>query len=165
MTFSHSSSGRPKKGFKVITGYTDQIGTSYSAIRSWVQSQYNSGTPTDPAPSFLLIVGDTPQIPSTTGSASGKMTDLYYGSVDGDYFPDMYYGRFSATNSAQLVAQINKTIYYEKYQFADPTYLNNITLIAGADSYWNPKSDSRAYFMELPTISIQHTDIMLLMFT
>ena len=67
------------------------------------------------------------------------MTDLYYGSVDGDYFPDMYYGRFSATNSAQLVAQINKTIYYEKYQFADPTYLNNITLIAGADSYWNPK--------------------------
>lgn len=130
---------KTKKGFKVITGYTDQIGTSYSAIRSWVQSQYNSGTPTDPAPSFLLIVGDTPQIPSTTGSASGKMTDLYYGSVDGDYFPDMYYGRFSATNSAQLVAQINKTIYYEKYQFADPTYLNNITLIAGADSYWNPK--------------------------
>ncbi|MBE0639105.1 MAG: PKD domain-containing protein [Bacteroidales bacterium] len=130
---------KTKKGFKVIVGYTDQIGTTYAAIRTWVQNQYNSGTPLDPAPSFLLIVGDTPQIPATTGSASGKMTDLYYGSVDGDYFPEMYYGRFSATNSAQLVSQIAKTMYYEKYEFADPTYLDNATLIAGADATWNPR--------------------------
>lgn len=130
---------KTKKGFKVVTGYTDQIGTSYTAIRSWVQNQYNSGTPADPAPTFLLIVGDTPQIPATTGSASGKMTDLYYGSVDGDYFPEMYYGRFSATNSAQLVSQIAKTMYYERYEFSDPSYLDNVTLIAGADGTWNPR--------------------------
>ncbi len=130
---------KTKKGFKVITGYTDQIGTTYAAIRSWVHGQYNAGTPTDPAPTFLLIVGDTPQIPATTGSSSGKMTDLYYGSVDGDYFPEMYYGRFSATNSAQLVSQIAKTMYYEKYEIADPSYLNKVTLIAGADATWNPR--------------------------
>lgn len=130
---------KTKKGFKVVTGYTDQIGTTYNAIRSWVQAQYNAGTPTDPAPTFLLIVGDTPQIPATTGSSSGKMTDLYYGSVDGDYFPEMYYGRFSAINSAQLISQIAKTMYYEKYEFADPSYLNNVTLIAGADATWNPR--------------------------
>lgn len=130
---------KTKKGFKVIVGYTDQIGTTYAAIRTWVQNQYNSGTPADPAPSFLLIVGDTPQIPATTGSSSGKMTDLYYGSVDGDYFPEMYYGRFSATNSAQLVSQIAKTMYYEKYEFTDPSYLNKTTLIAGADGTWNPR--------------------------
>lgn len=130
---------KTKKGFKVITGYTDQIGTTYSAIQSWVHAQYNAGTPTDPAPSFLLIVGDTPQIPAITGSSSGKMTDLYYASVDGDYFPEMYYGRFSATNSAQLVSQIAKTLYYERYEFADPSYLNGVTLIAGADAVWNPR--------------------------
>ncbi|HPE34225.1 MAG TPA: C25 family cysteine peptidase [Bacteroidales bacterium] len=128
-----------KKGFHVITGYTDEIGTSYNEIRNWVHAQYNAGTPTDPAPSFLLLVGDVAQIPATTGSSSGKMTDLYYSSVDGDYFPEMYYGRMSATTSAQLQSQINKTLYYEKYEFADPTYLDNITLIAGADGTWNPR--------------------------
>jgi hypothetical protein len=130
---------KTQKGFQVITGYTDEIGSSYSAIQSWVHDQYNSATPDDPAPSFLLLVGDVQQIPAQMGSSSGKMTDLYYASVDGDYFPEMYYGRFSATNSAQLIAQIAKTMYYEKYEFADPSYLDDITLIAGADGTWNPR--------------------------
>ncbi len=129
---------KTKKGFKVVVAYTDVIGTTYNQIQTYVHAQYNAGTPTDPAPSFVLFVGDTPQLPSSMGSSSQKMTDLYYCSVDGDYFPEMYYGRFSATNSAQLNAQIDKVLYYEKYQFADPTYLNSVTLIAGADSYWNP---------------------------
>ncbi|MCK9269135.1 MAG: C25 family cysteine peptidase [Bacteroidales bacterium] len=127
------------KGFEVIVGYTDVIGTTYSAIQTWIHAQYNAGTPTDPAPSFVLLVGDTPQVPATMGSSSSKMTDLYYASVDGDYFPEMYYGRFSATNSAQLLTQIAKTLYYEKYEFTDPGYLNDITLIAGADGTWNPR--------------------------
>ncbi|MBE0638640.1 MAG: T9SS type A sorting domain-containing protein [Bacteroidales bacterium] len=130
---------KTKKGFEVIVAYTDVIGTTYAQIQTWVHGQYNQGTPTDPAPSFVLFVGDTPQIPATTGSSSGKMTDLYYASVDGDYFPEMYYGRFSATNSAQLVSQIAKTLYYEKYEFTDPTYLDGVTLIAGADGTWNPR--------------------------
>ncbi|MCE1202364.1 MAG: C25 family cysteine peptidase [Bacteroidia bacterium] len=130
---------KKKKGFKVIVAYTDVIGTTYTQIQSYVHGQYNAGTPTDPAPTFVLFVGDTPQIPATTGSSSQKMTDLYYGSVDGDMFPEMYYGRFSARNSAQLIPQIEKTLYYEQYQFSDPTYLNKTTLIAGADGTWNPR--------------------------
>ncbi|PKP50911.1 MAG: hypothetical protein CVT92_14030 [Bacteroidetes bacterium HGW-Bacteroidetes-1] len=129
---------KTQKGFNVIVAYTDVIGTSYTQIQSYVHAQYNAGTPEDPAPSFVLFVGDTPQIPATQGSSSAKMTDLYYGSIDGDYFPEMYYGRFSARNSGQLIPQIEKTLYYEKYQFSDPTYLNNTTLIAGADGTWNP---------------------------
>ena len=126
------------KGFEVIVAYTDEIGSSYSAIQTWIHDQYNQGTPSDPAPSFFLLVGDTPQIPAETGSATNRQTDLYYASVDGDYFPEMYYGRFSATNSTQLLTQIAKTIYYEKYEFTDPTYLNGATLIAGEDGTWNP---------------------------
>lgn len=129
---------KAKKGFKVVVAYTDVIGTTYAQIQAYVHAQYNAGTPADPAPSFVLFVGDTPQIPAIQGSSSGKMTDLYYGSVDGDYFPEMYYGRFSARNSGQLTPQIEKVMYYEKYQFADPTYLNSTTLIAGADGTWNP---------------------------
>lgn len=130
---------KTKKGFEMIVAYTDEIGSTYSAIQTWIHDQYNAGTPTDPAPSFFLLVGDTPQIPAIVGSSSGKMTDLYYASVDGDYFPEMYYGRFSANNSAQLIPQIEKTLYYEQYEFSDPTFLDKATLIAGSDSFWNPE--------------------------
>ena len=130
---------KTKKGFNVITGYTDEIGSSINQIKTWIHGIYNSGTPEDPAPSFVLFVGDTGQIPAETGSSSGKVTDLYYCSVDGDMFPEMYYGRFSATNVSQLQAQVDKTLYYEKYEFANPSYLDNVTLIAGADGYWNPQ--------------------------
>jgi len=130
---------KTKKGFEVVVAYTDEIGTSYSQIQTYVHDQYNAGSPDDPAPSFVLFVGDTPQIPATQGSSSGKMTDLYYASVDGDYFPEMYYGRFSATNSAQLAPYIEKTLYYEQYEFSDASYLDDVTLIAGGDGTWNPR--------------------------
>ena len=126
------------KGFQVITAYTDEIGATFSAIQSYLRDLYNAATPDDPAPSFILFVGDTPQIPATTGAASGKVTDVYYASVDGDYLPEMYYGRFSARTPEQLIPQIEKTLYYEQYQFANPEYLNNATLIAGWDDWGAP---------------------------
>ncbi len=129
---------KTKKGFEMIVAYTDEIGMDFKSIQQWIHDQYNSATPDDPAPSFLLLVGDTPLIPSSTGSSTGKSTDLYYASVDGDYFPEMYYGRFSANNSAELISQIEKTLYYEQYQFTDPAFLDRATLIAGADASWNP---------------------------
>ncbi len=132
---------KTKKGFEVVMVTTDEIGATATAIKTWIHSQYNAGTETDPAPTFFLLVGDTPQIPaSQTGTDSQKATDLYYACVDGasDIFPDMYYGRFSAQTTTQLQNMLDKVLYYEKYQFADDTYLNHTTLIAGADGSWNP---------------------------
>ncbi|MHC1703223.1 MAG: C25 family cysteine peptidase [Tenuifilaceae bacterium] len=128
------------KGFNVITAYTDVIGTTANQIKTFIQQQYSSSTPESPAPSFLVLVGDIAQVPaSATGSSTGSVTDLYYASVDGDMFPDMYYGRLSATTTDQLNNIIGKILYYEKYQFADPSYLNDVTLIAGVDGSWNYK--------------------------
>ncbi len=128
---------KTKKGFQVTLAYTDQIGTTFGAIQSYLHGLYNAATPENPAPSFILFVGDTPQIPASTGQASGKVTDLYYASVDGDYFPEMYYGRLSARTPEELIPQVEKTLYYEQYQFEDPSYLNRATLIAGWDDDWN----------------------------
>ncbi len=131
---------KTKKGFYVEVAYTDVIGTTNTDIQTFVHNVYNNATPENPAPSFLIFVGDIDQVPaSATGSSSQKKTDLYYASVDGDYFPEMYYGRFSATNTTQLQNIIDKILYYEQYQFADPSYLNKTTLIAGVDGNWNPK--------------------------
>lgn len=128
------------KGFYVKTLYTDIIGHTSSEIKAAIAQEYNSATLESPAPSFLVITGDVDRVPaSTTGSETNKLTDLYYASVDGDMFPDMYYGRLSATNTTQLDNIINKILYYEKYQFEDPSYLNRVTLIAGTDGTWNPR--------------------------
>ncbi len=130
---------KTKSGFYLTVVYTDEIGSSTAEIQTWVHDQYNEGLANGNAPDFLLLVGDVQQVPaSATGSSSGKKTDLYYGSVDGDYFPDMYYGRMSAQTTAQLANMLNKILPYEKYEMADPTYLDDVTLIAGADGTWNP---------------------------
>ena len=128
-----------QKGFDVNVYTTSQTGTTYSAIRTYIQNLYNTGVSQGATPTFLVLVGDTGQIPGNTGSQTTKVTDLYYGTVDNDYFPDMFYSRMSAENTTQLTAIINKILQYEQYTMPDPSYLNNVTLIAGWDSYWNPR--------------------------
>lgn len=131
---------KTQQGYQVIQGYLNSIGTTTTAIQAWIQDHYNNATGTgfDQIPTYLLIVGDIQQVPAFVGSRTGLYTDLYYASVDGDYFPDIYYGRFSVVNTSQLSAIIEKTLYYEKYQFDQPEYLDRVTLIAGVDATYNP---------------------------
>ena len=130
---------KTQKGFYVNVVTTAQAGGNYNAIRSYVQNLYNTGVSQGNTPTFLVLVGDVAQVPNTMGTSTQKVTDLYYGSVDGDYFPDMFYSRMSAENTSQLTAVINKILQYEQYTMPDPSYLNNVTLIAGWDSYWTPR--------------------------
>lgn len=125
-----------QKGFDVQVHTTAQAGGNYNAIRTYVQNLYNTGVSQGATPTFLILVGDTGQIPGTNGSQTSKVTDLYYGSVDNDYFPDMYYSRMSAENTTQLTAIVNKILQYEQYTMPDPSYLSKTTLIAGWDNYW-----------------------------
>ena len=126
-----------QKGFYMDVHYTSETGTSYNNIKNFVQDKYNTGVQNDQAPTFLVLVGDTPQIPNTTGNSSQKVTDLYYSSVDGDYFPEMFCSRMCVSTTAELTNLINKILNYEKLE-CDPSYLSDALLIAGADSYWNP---------------------------
>ena len=130
---------KTQKGFYLNVVTTAQAGSTYSAIRSYVQNLYNTGVNQGSTPTFLVLVGDVAQVPNTTGSSTNKVTDLYYGSVDSDYFPDMFYSRMSAENTTQLTAIVNKILQYEQYTMPDPTYLNNVTLIAGWDSQWTSR--------------------------
>ena len=130
---------KTKMGYHLTVAYTDVIGSSTAEIQNWIHNEYNTGLSNGQAPDFAVIVGDTPQVPaSATGSESGRKTDLYYFSVDGDIFPEMYYGRLSAQNVPQLEAMLDKILYYQKYEFETPEYLDDVTLIAGEDGTWNP---------------------------
>ena len=120
------------KGFYVDVNYTDNIGTSASAIQSFIQGKYAADAPT-----FLMIMGDKDQVPASgTGSETSCVTDLSYSSVDGDQFVDMFHSRFPAENVAQMTAMLNKALEYEQYTMPDPSYLSNVLLIAGEDSGW-----------------------------
>ena len=120
------------KGFYLNVHYTDEIGTTAAAVRAFIQEEYSKEAPT-----FLMIMGDKNQVPaSATGSQTSCVTDLNYSSVDGDEFPDMYHSRFPAETVAQMQAMLNKALEYEQYTMPDPSYLNNVLLIAGEDSGW-----------------------------
>lgn len=129
-------------GYLVEIAYTDDsnVGTTTTSIQSFIKAKYDNATAADPAPTFLLLVGDKQQIPTFTGqSASDHYTDLYYATwTTGDNIPDCYYGRFSAQNVSQLTPQIEKTLMYEQYTMPDPSYLGEAVLVAGTDNYYGP---------------------------
>lgn len=129
---------KTQKGFNVIEAYTDVIGTTTSEIKTYLQDLYEN--PADGvAPTFVLLVGDVDQIP-TFSSAIGDShkTDLYYFEYTGDKLPEVFYGRFSAESIEELQPQIDKTLEIEKYEMPDPTYLDNVVLVAGVDGTYAP---------------------------
>jgi hypothetical protein len=135
---------KTQQGYQVIVQYKGDaaVGSTKESIKAYLQGLWNAATPTDPAPTYLLFVADHGQIPAWNAQASpnGHITDLTYVRLEGtDFLPELYYGRFSANNVNELQPQIDKTLYYEKYQFADPTYLGNQILIAGVDGTYGPR--------------------------
>ena len=128
---------KTEKGFYLDVNYTDEIGTSASAIKTFIHNKYNEGVAAGQAPTFLIIFGDNNQVPaSQTGTASHCVTDLYYYTTDNDVFGDMYHSRFTCETVEELNNVLNKSLMYEQYTMPDPSYLSNTLLIAGWDSYW-----------------------------
>lgn len=126
-----------RKGFLVDVAYTDSaaVGTTTTSIQSFILSQYTNASTDKPAPTFLLLVGDHDQLPAFDGTTSNEhITDLYYTTwTDDDVIPDCYHGRFSAQSVSQLTPQIQKTLMYEQYGFANPDFLDRAVMVAGVD--------------------------------
>ncbi|MDR1112685.1 MAG: C25 family cysteine peptidase, partial [Bacteroidales bacterium] len=124
---------KKRKGFLVEIAYTDDFGTgtTNTSIKNFIKARYDNATPENPAPTFVLLVGDVEQIPAFN-NGTGHASDLPYmcWTAD-DNLPDCYYGRFSAQNISQLTPQIEKTLMYEQYTMPSTAYLNSAVLIAG----------------------------------
>ncbi|MDD4206083.1 MAG: C25 family cysteine peptidase [Candidatus Delongbacteria bacterium] len=147
---------KKEKGFNVIVNYVATSST-ISTNDSWVENQYNT---LNPKPSFVLIVGDAdgtyavqaeldPPLGST-GDVCGS--DLMYGVMGAtgttNRIPSMYVGRMTVRAAADLTAQVDKTLWYEKEQFLvatpDLAYLTAPIGTAGYDtgfgvSHGNPQ--------------------------
>jgi len=84
------------------------IGSTSSDIDAYIENYYNTNGLT-----FVLLVGDSDQMPSST--AGYYTSDVSYAYILGsDSYPELFIGRFSAQNTADLETQVNRTIDYEK---------------------------------------------------
>ena len=131
---------KTRKGFEVVEAYTSDpvVGNTTLSIKSFIQNFYDNASINNPAPTYLLLVGDIDQVPSF--QASGHVSDMYYCEFDGngDFYPEMYYGRFSASSVLDVEVQVAKTLTHEQYTFNDPAFLDEILLVAGVDASFAP---------------------------
>ena len=125
---------KTQKGYRVIVGYTDVIGTTGTAIKTWLEDLYLNPSAGYSPPQYLLLAGDVSQIPAWSGTAGSHKTDLYYAEYTGDKMPELFYGRFSANTAAELQPQIDKTLEYERNLFPSPAFLDSVVMVAGADA-------------------------------
>ena len=132
---------KTKEGYNVTVATIETIGNNVNSIKNYMQGIWNAATTENPAPSYLLIVGDVAQVASGASTIPGEShpTDLHYVRLQGtDYMPELYFGRFSATTPAEVTNQVNKTLMHEMYTMPDDSYLAEAVMIAGVDSYWSP---------------------------
>jgi hypothetical protein len=146
---------KTKQGYNVIEYYV-ATGTTNTTIKTYLQGLYTAGTSEDPAPLYVLIIGDhsgTYAIPAFASTATtpdnSHITDVYFATYDGssDYIPDLYYGRISAESTTELSNALNKILPYEQYTIPDGSYLNKCMLIAGVDAtYAKSHGDGTIYY-------------------
>ncbi len=141
---------KKQQGFNVVlttVGTGGTIANTTSAIKTYMTNVWAAATPQDPAPTYLLIVGDTgttgdnvnASAATVTNPSSSHVTDNYYVRLQGtDYVPEMYYGRFSVSSATELATVINKTLMFEKTQMPSMDYLGQVVMIAGADASYAP---------------------------
>ena len=129
---------KKERGFITVVGVigTPEVGTTTASIQAYIHDLYNNPPAGQPAPSFVLFVGDIADCP--TFMESGDASDRLYCDVDSDLVPDIYYGRFSATSPTQLQAIIDKSLMYDQFTMPDPSYLGDVTMIAGVDAGYAP---------------------------
>ena len=103
---------------------TSTAGSTYSAIKTYIQNQYNANNNL----THVLLVGDVAQIPGYTYSGGGSSYagkgDNPYGQIVGsDIYNDVFIGRFSASTAARVATQCNRVITYERDLTTSDTWL------------------------------------------
>ena len=117
------------RGINTTIVGTSTAGTTASAIKSYIQSQYNANNNI----THVLLVGDVAQIPgnqfsavyNTSNDYSGYGDNLYGQIVGNDIYNDVIIGRFSASTAARVTTQANRAITYERDLTTSASWLQN----------------------------------------
>ena len=130
-------------GYKVYTHVVDDSNRSAAQTRDAVQTFYNlqdtSLVPSDLK--YALIIGDAEHVPGQKSRHIKGTTDHYFRCIDTDDYqsdiqtPDIGLGRLTVKNNEELAGVLTKLTNYQRGQFSDETWLNEIAFIATDDKY------------------------------
>jgi len=115
---------QPLADWKRISGTPTEIvdissiGTTSTAIKNYLTNYYNTNGLT-----FVILVGDAPQIPTFTVSGGGSDNSYSY-ILGNDHYPDIFVGRISAENIAHVQTQVQKILSYEINPQSNDGWLN-----------------------------------------
>ena len=150
---------KESQGFSVTVAGLSTTGASADAIKAYIQDAYDHWAI---APTYVLLVGDLENgadtLPAFIGDSSGRVTDLYYGTVDGaDWVPDIFVGRLPARSTSQLTTMINNLIAYNNFSGAE-SWVKKAALLASNDStYWNIAEGTQDYVISNDTLPAGYT--------
>jgi len=119
-------------GYNTTLTKTSEIpgGITTNTIKTYIEEAYNTWSM---PPSYILLVGDTAQIPAFT--SDGGVTDTPFVTIDGDNFQDIYIGRFPASTETHVETMVEKTIYYETGDFPNTEWIKKAVFLASVDNY------------------------------
>ena len=116
------------KGHEVNLVNVQQAGSSSSAIKNYIQAQYDN---LNTRPDFVILIGDTPQIP-TFYESSGEGDYPYTFLAGNDMLGDVFIGRISVETVDQLLTVLAKIYSYERDIYTGgvaANWLNRILLV------------------------------------
>jgi len=128
---------RHRQGFDVTLVSLSQIpnGSNAASVRAYIQDAYHGW---DVPPAFVLLVGDTGQIPATNGQHCYSATDLTFSTMDGgnDWLPDVYIGRFPAATATDATRMATKTLDYARFTLGGgDDWILDATFMASVDNH------------------------------
>ncbi len=131
-----------QQGYDVVEAYTSDkaVGYTSTSIRNYLRNMYIEASEANPAPTYVLLVGDTKEIPpfdSRENYYNDHITDLYFVEYTGDKLPDAYLGRFSASTVEDLMPQLHKTMYMSRLNEEAADFVDTTLLVAGNDEKHN----------------------------
>ncbi|KAA3633171.1 MAG: T9SS C-terminal target domain-containing protein [Bacteroidetes bacterium] len=145
---------KQQKGIKTEVVMLSEIGETAEDVSNYVADYYAENGLT-----FLLLIGDESQVPSTFVSNGGGdgYCDNCYGYIEGnDHYPELFVGRLPSHDLEELIPMLDKTMEYEINP--DTTQGNWFGTALGAGSNEGPGDDGEYDYEHLNNIKIELLD-------
>jgi hypothetical protein len=98
-----------------------ETGSTWTQIANYIQNEFDNWNL-----AYVLLIGDAEQMPKPSGDSDPLYT-LVAGS---DNYPDLFVGRFSAEDPAEVDTQVERTITYERDQVSGQVWPQSGTGVA-----------------------------------
>jgi len=153
-------SWKESNGFDIDLYTLKEAGGSFEEIKSFISSKYNKGSDKF---TYHLLVGNEKEFPTDyveTKFDRQTPSDLGYFTMggNGDYIPDVFYGRMTVGTTVDIINQTKKIIAYETSDYTDSAGIKNYIGIA-SDEGSNPSDVEYIKLMALPLFETFNTDI------